>query len=55
MYGRADRRSVVGTIDITDADPSLEHADMFIRSMFDVTLGKPAGAGERGSKESDPG
>src|SRR3989442_1327897 len=37
--GRAGpARSVVGTIDIDPADPSLEHADAALRTLFDASL-----------------
>jgi hypothetical protein len=47
-YGLAERRSVVGTIDITDADPLLEHADAYIRSLFDDAPDQAMVARERG-------
>jgi hypothetical protein len=34
-------RSVVGTIEIDDRDPSLEHADAAIRALFDASLRRP--------------
>jgi hypothetical protein len=35
-------RSVVGTIDITEADPGLEEADAVVRALFDASLARPA-------------
>lgn len=34
-------RSVVGTIDIADADPLLAQADDILRTLFDVSLKRP--------------
>ena len=34
-------RSVVGTIDIDDRDPWLEHADGTVRAIFDASLRRP--------------
>jgi hypothetical protein len=34
-------RSVVGTIDIDPGDPSLEHADAALRTLFDASLRRP--------------
>jgi hypothetical protein len=34
-------RSVVGTIEIDERDPSLEHADAAIRALFDASLRRP--------------
>jgi hypothetical protein len=34
-------RSVVGTIEIDDGDPSLDHADAAIRALFDASLHRP--------------
>ena len=34
-------RSVVGTIDIDQSDPLLEHADSAVRAMFDTSLRRP--------------
>jgi hypothetical protein len=34
-------RSVKGTIDLPDDDPALEHADAYIRSVFDTSLRRP--------------
>lgn len=43
--GRA--RSVVGTIDIHQGDPLLEHADEAVRSLFEESIGRPLMAMER--------
>jgi hypothetical protein len=37
----ASIRSVKGTIDIADDDPALEHADAYVRSLFDASLRRP--------------
>jgi hypothetical protein len=34
-------RSVVGTIDIAAIDPSLDHADAHVQSLFDKSLSRP--------------
>lgn len=34
-------RAVVGTIDIDHTDPGLEHADQYVRAIFDRALGRP--------------
>ena len=39
-------RSVVGTVDIDAADPMLEGADAAIRSMYEISLGRPLVARE---------
>ena len=39
-------RSVVGTVDIDAADPLLEGADAAIRSMYEISLGRPLVARE---------
>jgi len=40
-------RSVIGTIDIDDSDPSLERADAAVRAAFDASLGRPVIVRER--------
>jgi hypothetical protein len=40
-------RSVVGTIEIDDADPSLDHADADIRALFDTSVARPLPAKQR--------
>lgn len=40
-------RSVIGTIDIDDSDPSLERADAAVRAAFDTSLGRPVAVQER--------
>src|SRR3954452_15363297 len=42
-------RSVVGTIDVDDSDPWLEHADEAVQGLFDASLRRP-----RMGKESPP-
>jgi hypothetical protein len=39
--GVGPSRSVVGTVAIDPADPSLARADAAIRSLFDASLGRP--------------
>ena len=39
-------RSVVGTIDVDHTDPDLEHADEYVRTMFDRALSRPLVARE---------
>jgi len=53
-YGLTEPRSVVGTVDVADDDPLLEHADAYIRSLFDATLGQPMAVRER-APHADPG
>ena len=43
-------RSVVGTIDVDDSDPGLERADDIMRSIFQVSLGRPLIAKETSPK-----
>jgi hypothetical protein len=43
-------RSVVGTIEIDERDPSLEHADAAIRALFDASLRRPMMAKETPSR-----
>jgi hypothetical protein len=40
-------RSIVGTIDLPDDDPDLEHADAYIRGAFDRSLRRPLAVKER--------
>ena len=40
-------RSVAGTIDIADEDPSLESADDAVRTLFDHSLSRPFAVTER--------
>jgi len=51
--GRTDARavrSVKGTIDLPDDDPSLDSADTFIRAQFDKSLRRPMVAKEPGAR-----
>jgi hypothetical protein len=34
-------RSVVGTVDVTEDDPNLAHADAAVRALIDKSLGRP--------------
>jgi hypothetical protein len=34
-------RSVIGTVDIDPSDPLLTHADEYVRSLFDTSVGRP--------------
>jgi len=43
-------RSVIGTIDIDTSDPLLAGADAAVRSLFDVSLGRPLVAREGRAK-----
>lgn len=43
-------RSVVGTIEIDSADPSLEQADAAIRALFDASLRRPLMVKESSAK-----
>ncbi len=48
--GRTDPsavRSVVGTIDLPEDDPDLEHADAYIRSLFAASVRQPMLVRER--------
>jgi len=40
-------RSVVGTVDITGEDPLLSGADEYVRGLFDASIRRPFGMGER--------
>ena len=37
-----ERRSVVGTVDIAAADPSLDRADAAVRALYDVSVSRPS-------------
>lgn len=39
-YGLATPRSVVGTVDISEADPQLAQADAHVATLFDAALGR---------------
>src|SRR5438128_2301668 len=47
-------RSVVGTIDIASADPSLEQADAVVRDLFDASLTRPMVVRETGPTYGSP-
>ncbi len=40
-HGADAPRSVVGTIDISAADPALDHADSYLRAEFESSLRRP--------------
>jgi len=53
--GASPARSVVGTLDIGHEDPMLEHADAYVRTTFDQSLGRPFSVRERpGSTAKSP-
>ena len=47
-------RSVIGTIDIDPADPTLTGADASVRALFDMSLGRPFIAKEASPQCSAP-
>jgi hypothetical protein len=50
LAGRTDpntTRSVQGTIDLPDSDPELEHADAYLRDLFDRSHRRPVAVKEK--------
>lgn len=47
-------RSVVGTIDIDPADPSLEQVDASVRTLFDASLRRPSVVRESAPRYAAP-
>lgn len=54
-HGAVAVRSVVGTIDISADDPSLDHADTLLQAMFSTSLSRPVLAREAPSRSYGPG